>query len=148
MASAAVWPQKRDVGYSPVVGQKVVSASLHKMMTHSVETIKRRSDFLRVSRSCQSNAAPGLVLQASFNSRYPNKIRIGFTATRRIGGSVKRNRARRRLRAAVERVMPHHAAIGYDYVLVARIVTIDRPFESLIQDLETALKRLKVWRES
>ena len=148
MASAAVWPPKRDVGCSPVVGQKVVNASLHDMMTHSVETIKRRGDFLRVSRSCQRKATPGLVLQASINSRYPNKIRIGFTATRKIGGSVKRNRARRRLRAAVERVMPHHAAIGYDYVLVARVVTIDRPFETLIGDLETALKRLKVWREA
>ena len=38
--------------------------------------------------------------------------RVGFTASRKVGIAVERNRARRRLRAAFERVLPLHAARG------------------------------------
>ena len=43
--------------------------------------------------------------------------------------------------------MPLHAAAGYDYVVIARAGTVERPFGALTRDLETALKRLDVWRE-
>ena len=42
--------------------------------------------------------------------------------------------------------MPAHAAHGMDYVLVARAETVSRPFQSLLDDLETALRRLRMWR--
>lgn len=88
-----------------------------------------------------------LVLQACSNGIIPKKVRVGYTASRKVGNAVKRNRARRRLRAAVEKVIPLHAVEGYDYVLIARATTTERPFASLKQDLEFALKRLNVWRE-
>jgi ribonuclease P protein component len=46
------------------------------------------------------------------------RFRLGFTASRKVGGAVVRNRARRRLRAAAAAVMAAHAAYGMDYVLV------------------------------
>jgi ribonuclease P protein component len=60
---------------------------------------------------------------------------------------VQRNRARRRLRAAVEQVMPAHAAPGHDYVVIARAGTLTRDFPALIGDLENALKRLGTYRD-
>jgi len=71
---------------------------------------------------------------------------VGFTASRRVGGAVERNRARRRLRAAVRAVMPQHAEPGHDYVLIARKETLRRDFAALTGDLEKALKRLDLWR--
>jgi ribonuclease P protein component len=44
--------------------------------------------------------------------------------------------------------MPQHARAGHDYVLVARAATVRRPFDALVRDLETALRRLGMWRES
>lgn len=73
-------------------------------------------------------------------------IRIGFTASRKVGSAVARNRARRRLRAAVAQVMPVAAAIGHDYVVIARAATVKRPFPALLSDLEGALRRLGAWR--
>ena len=79
----------------------------------------------------------------------PNRsdaFRVGFTVSRKVGGAVVRNRVRRRLRAAVDAVMPAHAAPGNDYVVIGRAATVRRPFDALSADLETALKHLGAWR--
>ncbi len=73
-------------------------------------------------------------------------LRVGFTASRKVGPAVARNRARRRLRAAADRVMPASARPGHDYVIIARAATLGRPFADLVGDLEGALRRLGVHR--
>lgn len=109
--------------------------------------LKRRAEFLRVAGSRKKSVAPGLVLQAAPGSgAEPSQARIGFTASRKVGIAVDRNRARRRLKAAVAATMPLHAAPGHDYVLVARAETVRRPYADLLGDLETGLKRLGLWR--
>ena len=69
-------------------------------------------------------------------------MRVGYTASRRIGNAVARNRAKRRLRAAVAHVMPASAQCGCDYVVIARAATLTRPFDALIGDLAAALARV------
>ncbi len=112
--------------------------------------LKKRSEFLLAAKSGRSWATPGLVLQARRHNSNDRQsaapdIRVGFTASRRVGNAVKRNRARRRLRAAVRHVFPDYAQKGYDYVVIGRVGTLKRPFSDLIKDLETALKRLKAY---
>lgn len=125
-------------------------------MGYLVGRLKRRPDFLRVAGKGRKWAAPGLVLQAAPrdaatpahdrpndgetpDNRETPDIRVGFTASRKVGMAVARNRARRRLRSVVERILPTKARPGYDYVVIARKATLDRPFASLLDDLETAL---------
>ncbi len=69
-------------------------------------------------------------------------MRIGFTATRRIGGAVVRNRAKRRLREAARIVAPLHVVAGCDYVFIARGGTPTRPWGALLEDMRSALTRL------
>lgn len=76
----------------------------------------------------------------------PAPYRVGFTASKRVGNAVQRNRARRRLRAAVADVMPVGAAPGFDFVVIARPETLSREFRALERDLEVALQRLRAWR--
>ena len=95
--------------------------------------------------------APGLILQTlprGDSDPTPAALRVGFTASRKVGIAVTRNRARRRLKAAAAAVMPEHAAAGFDYVLIARGTTASRPYAELVGDLETALRRLGTWRET
>ena len=73
-------------------------------------------------------------------------LRVGFTATKKIGNAVKRNRARRRLRAAVDEVLRNSNAAGADLVVVARQGTIARPYSDLKSDLTAALRRLGIVR--
>jgi ribonuclease P protein component len=111
--------------------------------------LKQRREFLRVAAVGQKWAAPGLVLQAR---RYEKNeaddgFRIGYTVSRKVGGAVERNRARRRLRAAAENVMAHHARPGHDFVLIGRRATLKRAFPALVGDLEAALRKLDAYVE-
>ena len=125
-----------------------------------LERLKTRPDFLRVARARRKWVTPGLILQVA--PREPGDVlsadpvsgadgdgcRIGFTASRKVGNAVVRNRARRRLREAVELVMPTHAIGRRDYVLIARSTTAGRPFIALVDDLETALKHVDSYRDA
>ncbi len=117
-------------------------------MASSVERLKRRREFLRVAGARNSAGTHGLVIQASKSHSSATAIRIGFTASKKVGNAVCRNRARRRLKALAGEMMPKHAVAGYDYVVIARGTTPDRSFEALRRDFEKALKRLKLWQGS
>ena len=73
----------------------------------------------------------------------PGPFRAGFTATKKIGGAVVRNRAKRRLRAAADNLMPTLAIAGCDYVFIARDATAEAPWASLLDDVRKALIRLR-----
>ncbi len=115
--------------------------------------LKRRREFLRVQGSGRKWVAPGLILQAR---RYgsgdetgngDSGFRVGYTVSRKVGKAVQRNRARRRLRAVANQVMPLHARSGHDFVLIGRQATLKRTFKALIGDLETALRKLDAFDE-
>jgi ribonuclease P protein component len=111
-----------------------------------VERLKRRSEFLRVAGARRKCAMPGLVLQVRRQDMAGGATRVGYTASRKVGGAVQRNRARRRLRAAAGQIIPQHAKAGFDLVLIARGATVKRPFRALLEDLKAALKRVGAWR--
>lgn len=71
----------------------------------------------------------------------------GLTASRKVGNAVVRNKARRRLRSLAQEILAHHAKTDQSYVLVARPSTAVCDFDILRQDVMTALKRMRAWRE-
>ena len=64
------------------------------------------------------------------------RIGVGLVAGRRVGTAVIRNRAKRRLRAALVQVGP---VAGRDYVIVATRQVADVPFRTLVKWLKAAL---------
>lgn len=110
------------------------------MAAKALPRLKRRPEFLAVAGAGRKAVAPGLVLQA--RARDGGGIRVGFTVSRRVGGAVSRNRARRRLRALAQEIMAERAKDGFDYVLIGRAATVTRPYDRLAEDLLGALRRL------
>ena len=53
--------------------------------------------------------------------------RVGFTASKKIGNSVVRNRCKRRMRAMTRQVLPILGLEGVDYVFIAKrsLITAD-----------------------
>ena len=65
--------------------------------------------------------------------------RVGFAVSRRVGGSVARNRARRRLREAYRRQQRALRA-GVAAVFVARPAVLSRRFTDLLEEMRLALE--------
>ncbi len=99
------------------------------------------TDFKRVRRTGQSYAHPFLILIVTRNVK--GVSRFGFIAGRSLGGAVLRNRAKRRLRSALQ---PYLTSIqpGWDSVMIARPALLDASWEQLIRSLEQLLKRAKL----
>jgi ribonuclease P protein component len=114
-------------------------------MTARLVRLKTRADFLRVAATRARAARPGLILQAApqpGSAEAPGPRRVGYTASRRVGNAVARNRAKRRLRAAAAALLPLDGKDGTDYVLIARASTGARPYAELLGDLKGALRQL------
>jgi ribonuclease P protein component len=111
----------------------------------AIGRLKTRAEFVHVKGGARF-VAPSLILQArrriAEEGSDHHLARFGFTATKSLGGAVMRNRARRRLKEAVRLAAPAAAVEGYDYVLIARSGTVQRPFTELIKDLERALAKV------
>nr|WP_298689907.1 ribonuclease P protein component [uncultured Dongia sp.] len=123
----------------------------------SIGRLKRRAEFLAAASANRKWVAPGLVLQAravvidaaepAAKATLPRPvICLGFTASRKVGNSVARNRARRRLKAAAAEVLRETAMTetATDLVLIARPATIVRDYAALKEDFRRGLKKLGV----
>ena len=118
-------------GEPPAVSHFVPAAVL--------ETLRHRPDFLKAAAARRQGTA-SFLLQARDRGDDQPAARIGFTASKKIGNAVLRNRAKRRMRAAAHAVLTCLARPGWDYVLVARpAATVSRPFPDLLADLTSAL---------
>jgi ribonuclease P protein component len=112
----------------------------------TIERLKKRADFLACAQA-PSCARGAVVVQARRRDEQP-LVRAGFTATRRVGGAVVRNRAKRRMREAARLLLPEFARPGFDYVLIARGGVTTRAWPRLLDDVKSALIRLAAERDS
>lgn len=80
-------------------------------------------------------------MQASENSR--EHFRVGFTASKKVGNAVIRNRCKRRMRAAADVVVPIFGMDGVDYVFIARHnATFSESWMSLVESFKIAVSYL------
>lgn len=108
----------------------------------AIERLRKRAEFLYVAEGFAERCRT-LVVQARRRAEPRPSAGLGITATRKVGGSVVRNRARRRLREGGRLLLPKLGLFGVDYVLIARQDTGDCPWARLLDDLENALLSLR-----
>jgi ribonuclease P protein component len=104
--------------------------------------LKKRAEFLAVAGRGRKHGRGALLVQVL--PRGGGQVRLGFTATKKLGNAVVRNRAKRRMRAAARAEFSDNPAPGYDIVLVAREAIRDNSFVALQADLRAALAKLGV----
>ena len=133
-------PQVSDIGITAEASEAPPAVSLCASGSVTIETLKKRPDFLRAAQARRQGTG-SFLLQGRARGDDSPVVRVGFTASKKIGNAVARNRAKRRLRALVREVMPTLARPGWDYVLVAKPgATIDRVYADMMVDLATALR--------
>ena len=107
-----------------------------------VERLRIRREFLFAAEGYNERKR-FLVVQGRRRTPPRPQAGEGFTTTKKIGGSVVRNRARRRLREAARMLLPQLGVAGADYVFIARQETATAPWGRLLDDMETALISLR-----
>jgi ribonuclease P protein component len=105
-------------------------------------TIKKRADFLAANGGRRAST-PGFILLVRDRKDADAAMRVGFTVTKKIGGSVVRNRMKRRFRALAREIVPAKGFAGSDHVMIGRARGIERDFALLRSDLTGALDRLR-----
>jgi len=104
----------------------------------SLRQLTKRSQFLKAARGNRAGR-PSFALQAVV--AVDDDAGIGLTVSKQCGNAPQRNRIKRRLRAVVgacaASFRPQH-----DYVLIGRREAIAAPFDELVKDLDSLIKRV------
>lgn len=107
----------------------------------NLDRLQKRSDFLRANNGAAKWVSKSFILLVQPNDK--ERRRLGITVTKKLEKSaVRRNRMKRRLRAAARDVLPRYAKSGLDYILIARSETSTRPYTDLTRDLKWCLDKL------
>jgi ribonuclease P protein component len=77
------------------------------------------------------------------DARDHDGLRLGLTASRKVGKAVQRNRIRRRLRVAAQLALAEQADRPCDVVIVARAETLTAGFRTLVGELSVAIERAR-----
>lgn len=114
-----------------------------KNLLKDIETITKRDDFVRANKAGRKWISKSVIVQVVDNAL--KNSRLGFTVTKKTEKSaVKRNRIKRRLRAAAADTLSRHAKPGLDYIFIGRSETSQKPYAILCKDLKWCLKKLEV----
>ena len=107
-------------------------------MLKQTQRLRSRADFRRVYTRGRSHVHPLLVLHVW--RRQDAERRFGFSVSKKLGGSVVRNRIKRRLREAC-RGRLESLAPGFDAVVVARAPSRAASFGQLQSALDELLRQ-------
>jgi ribonuclease P protein component len=109
-------------------------------MRGPVTTIKASADYQRIAKTGKRWSTPAFIIQF-LKTTEDAPFRLGLTASRKVGDSVVRNRAKRRLR---EMVRKHAKSLrpGHDIVLIAKTDAAARDFAAMCADFEKAMTAL------
>ncbi|NLL06665.1 MAG: ribonuclease P protein component [Clostridiaceae bacterium] len=106
--------------------------------------INKNKDFLKLYKRGKFFVGKYLVLYALSNSNKVN--RLGITASKKFGGSVKRNRIRRLIKESY-RAYEAKLKEGFDLVFVARSCEELPSFHEIKREMKYLLRKLELFKE-
>jgi len=125
-----------------------LALSIKSMSTDTpvLHRLRKRREFIAASKAAKA-VTNSIILQGRARKDDSDSIGVGFTASKKVGNAVARNRAKRRMRALARVYVLKNGHPGHDYVLIARKnATTELPYEKLQNDLIKGLERLHTAR--
>ncbi len=108
-------------------------------------TIRKQSDFKQMFASGKSYAGRYFVLYVRANEC--EGARFGFTAGKKIGNAVVRNRSKRLMKEVVRNNLDNIKG-GFDYILVARSAGVDKGYTEFEEDFTMILHKQNLLRDT
>jgi ribonuclease P protein component len=108
--------------------------------------LKKRREYLQLGSNCKRLPLPAFVVLSQEILEEENVVRIGFTASKKVGNAVARNLAKRRMRAVFDQVVRQNDQFeildkkGLIMNFVARPYILNRDFSKLIREMSHLLK--------
>lgn len=98
------------------------------------DKLKSDKSFAQLRRRGSSYVAPAFVILVQKTEKSEEKLKIGFTASKKVGNAIKRALARRRLRAALQEIPNNTLELfnGYEFNIIARHRCFDTDFKKLV----------------
>ena len=111
-----------------------------------LQTLKKRKEFVLSNKFAKKIFSKNLIIQKYTNSDDKDaSLKFGFTATKKIGNAVSRNRAKRRMRSLVSRFIKENVTYldnKSSYVLVAKSSLNKALFIDLYSEIQQCLNKL------
>jgi len=104
-------------------------------MAHKIFTITKRATFVFIRESCNFIRGNNFNVQILYKQKLNGNIGVGYTATKKIGNAVKRNKAKRIMRELAKKILINGKINSY-YVLIAKSSILETKFEKLLVELE------------
>ena len=104
-------------------------------MAHKLFTIKKRSTFLMIRNNGSFIKGKNINIQILHNQNLENSIGVGYTASKKIGNAVKRNKVKRIMRELARKIIINGKINSY-YVLIAKSSMLDEKFSNLLIELK------------
>ena len=105
-------------------------------MAHALKTIRKRSTFVSLRTKGKMFHGKSFNVQFLENQNLNDLIYVGFTTTKKIGGAVKRNKAKRIMRELTRKVITKYGKINSYYVLIAKTKIFEIAFEAQKNELK------------
>ena len=107
-------------------------------------SLKRHKEFRFTYRTGRQVGGGSFVLVTARNRK--GKVQVGFSVSKKIGNSVQRNRAKRRLKACFSPLLPAVKS-GYNLIFIARSAALTAPFLAMQKSMVSALQKAGVYEE-
>ena len=87
------------------------------------------------------------IYSSNFNLRYlktnNHSIRIGITASKKLGNAVKRNYVKRRIRALFFKLLLKTSVHSKQYVIIGKKGILTEKFDNLYEELKLIFKKIE-----
>jgi len=100
--------------------------------------IKKRATFVLIRDKGVFIRSKNINVQKLLNQDLDGRIGVGFTATKKIGNAVKRNKVKRIMRELAKKILIKGKINTY-YVLIAKISILDTKFKNLLEEMENII---------
>ena len=136
------WQQKLVDKLSIVEELREDRNLVHKggLMARTLNTIKKRSTFLNVKKKGQFLRSFSFNIQILKDMNLDNNINVGYTATKRLGNAIKRNKAKRIMRELAKKVILKYGKKNFYYVIIAKNSLLKTTFKNLENELIKIIK--------